>query len=194
MVGHRFLKDTFGVTPRVGWQIDPFGHSVTNARLFAEMGFDALFFGRIDHQDKDKRMKEQSLEFIWNPSENSSIFTHVLFNLYHSPPAFDKDILAAGLDIGEVESDREFDVKARADDLIKFVGNYSQYYRTDEAFILFGNDFRYKGEHATSNFEKLDSLIEYINTNFGDQYYLKYSSPSIYIDKISQLSIEWPTK
>ena len=48
-VGHTFLKDEFDFTPRVGWQIDPFGHSATQAALLsAEVGFDALFFGRID--------------------------------------------------------------------------------------------------------------------------------------------------
>lgn len=25
--GHRFLKKEFGVTPTIGWHIDPFGHS-----------------------------------------------------------------------------------------------------------------------------------------------------------------------
>ena len=38
-----------GAKPRIGWQIDPFGHSQTNARLFAEMGFDAFFIGRLDY-------------------------------------------------------------------------------------------------------------------------------------------------
>ena len=41
MIGHDFAKAEFGVAPRVGWQIDAFGHSNTNTRLFAEMGFDA---------------------------------------------------------------------------------------------------------------------------------------------------------
>mmetsp|Transcript_30443 Transcript_30443/g.29838 ORF Transcript_30443/g.29838 Transcript_30443/m.29838 type:complete len:94 (+) Transcript_30443:258-539(+) len=40
-LGHKFITEELGVAPRVGWQIDPFGHSNTNARLFAEMGFDA---------------------------------------------------------------------------------------------------------------------------------------------------------
>ncbi|KAK2987744.1 hypothetical protein RJ640_023429, partial [Escallonia rubra] len=26
-LGHRFIKAEFNITPRIGWQIDPFGHS-----------------------------------------------------------------------------------------------------------------------------------------------------------------------
>jgi hypothetical protein len=48
---HRFLNKTFGVTPRVAWQIDPFGHSSTQAALMsAAAGYEALFFGRADYQ------------------------------------------------------------------------------------------------------------------------------------------------
>ena len=36
--------------PTVGWQIDPFGHSATQASLSALYGFDAQFFGRADYQ------------------------------------------------------------------------------------------------------------------------------------------------
>lgn len=50
-VGHQFLNSTFGVTPRIGWQIDPFGHSATQASLMSGiLGFDALYFGRADIQ------------------------------------------------------------------------------------------------------------------------------------------------
>jgi hypothetical protein len=33
------------------------------------MGFDAWFFARLDYMDKDKRMNEKSLEWIWMPNE-----------------------------------------------------------------------------------------------------------------------------
>lgn len=50
-VGHRFLKHSLGVIPRIGWQLDPFGHSASQAdHMSAGMGFDALFIGRADHQ------------------------------------------------------------------------------------------------------------------------------------------------
>ena len=52
-LGHQFILNEFGAAhiPTIGWQIDPFGHSATQAALLsAEVGFDALFFGRIDCQ------------------------------------------------------------------------------------------------------------------------------------------------
>mgnify|MGYP001609273875 FL=1 len=49
MLGHDFLMKEFGYKPRVGWHVDPFGHSNGNPRLFAEMGFEAWFFGRLDY-------------------------------------------------------------------------------------------------------------------------------------------------
>ena len=51
-LGHDFILKEFGVKPRIGWQIDLFGQSNTNARLFAEMGFDAVFYGRIDYIER----------------------------------------------------------------------------------------------------------------------------------------------
>jgi hypothetical protein len=68
MKGHDFLLKTFGIKPRVGWHIDPFGHSSTNARLFAEMGFDGWFFARLSYDDQYYRMMNQSMNFLWRPS------------------------------------------------------------------------------------------------------------------------------
>jgi hypothetical protein len=42
-----WVQREFGVVPKVGWQLDPFGHSSTNARLFAEMGMEALVYARM---------------------------------------------------------------------------------------------------------------------------------------------------
>jgi alpha-mannosidase len=38
-LGHRYIKEQFGTVPRIGWQIDPFGHSAVQAYLLgAEVG------------------------------------------------------------------------------------------------------------------------------------------------------------
>ena len=70
-LGHQFILTEFGsqYIPTVGWQIDPFGHSATQASLLsAEVGFDALYFGRIDYQDRIERRGNLSLEMIWSAS------------------------------------------------------------------------------------------------------------------------------
>ena len=46
--GHEFLMSEFGVKPKVGWQLDPFGHSSVNAELMAQMGLEAIFMARIN--------------------------------------------------------------------------------------------------------------------------------------------------
>ena len=67
--GHRFLAREFNVTPTVGWQVDPFGHSSAQAGIFgAALGFDALFFGRADYQDMARRKARRQLEVVWEGS------------------------------------------------------------------------------------------------------------------------------
>ena len=50
--GHRWIKRTFGGEhlPTIGWQIDPFGHTIEFGSILSQMGFNASFLGRIDYQ------------------------------------------------------------------------------------------------------------------------------------------------
>ena len=63
LIGHEWIDANFGdyAKPKVGWHIDPFGHSNTNPRLFAEMGFDSWFFARIDYEDKEYQMANKGM-------------------------------------------------------------------------------------------------------------------------------------
>lgn len=84
MKGHDFLLKEFGVKPRVAWHIDPFGHSNAAPRLFADMGFDAWFFARMDYQDKARRLNTSEMEWVWRPffgheGKRTQIFTHTLY-------------------------------------------------------------------------------------------------------------------
>jgi len=50
-MGHKWLKQEFGVAPTVGWNIDPFGHTAANAAIYHDLGFDALFFARAGNDE-----------------------------------------------------------------------------------------------------------------------------------------------
>ena len=52
-------------------------------------------------------------------------------------------------------------IDGMASDIASYIDEYSKYYRTDELFIIFGDDFTYT--RAQENFMKLDALIEYMN-------------------------------
>lgn len=92
--GLQFIEENFGADarPRIAWQIDPFGHSSTQAALFAAMGFDGLFFGRQDYDDHKLRMNHSNLEMVWQPSKSlgasGDLFTGVMFNGYGQPSPF----------------------------------------------------------------------------------------------------------
>lgn len=58
-MGHSFLKKEFGVTPKVGWMLDAFGHSETNAALYNDFGFEMLFFSRMNGHERQKIQKEK---------------------------------------------------------------------------------------------------------------------------------------
>ncbi len=82
--GFRRLEDEFGKCgiPKIGWQIDPFGHSREMANLLTLMNFDGLFFARLDYQDKQKRKSNKTMELIWKASDDlgksSDLFTGVM--------------------------------------------------------------------------------------------------------------------
>lgn len=93
-LGHRFLRDEFGVQPRTTWQMcvangwakakqtpiltlrpspfnsDPFGHSSFSSSFLSSptAGFNAVYFARADFEDFAKRSAEKSTEFFWAPS------------------------------------------------------------------------------------------------------------------------------
>lgn len=77
--GHQFLLKEFGIVPKGTWQIDPFGHTNTQAWLIGQYaGLQYLFFGRMDYQDFQMRKNlttfvapdvPKSIEWVWQGSK-----------------------------------------------------------------------------------------------------------------------------
>ncbi|XP_030387439.1 lysosomal alpha-mannosidase-like isoform X2 [Scaptodrosophila lebanonensis] len=198
--GLRRLNDTFGECgrPRVGWQIDPFGHSREMASMFANMGFDGMFFGRLDYQDKDNRLMTKTPEMIWHGSANlgetSDLFTGALFNNYQAPAGFCFDILCADQPIIDGKHSPDNNVKERVDTFFKFVTRMAESYRTPNLLLTMGEDFNY--QNADMWYKNLDKLIKYANERQanGSNIHLLYSTPSCYLKSLHDAGITWPTK
>ena len=190
-LGHKFLKQEFGYTPRVGWQIDPFGHSATHAALSAMQGFDAQYFARIDYQDRQKRRTEQSMEFLWRPSASlgsaADLFSGAFVagtycnpgELKFSDVQHDQGDLKYGaariVDDPALEGNN---VKQMVDTFVAVAQQYANWTRGNEVMFLLGCD--YEWEHAEEWFSNIDKLIRHVNDDGRVQAF--YSDPVRYTD------------
>ncbi|XP_058452839.1 lysosomal alpha-mannosidase-like isoform X1 [Malaya genurostris] len=197
--GLRLLNDTFGECgrPRIGWQIDPFGHSREQASIFAQMGFDGLFFGRLDYEDKRERLTKKNAEMIWKASANmadSDLFTGVLYNTYQPPPGFCFDILCSDEPIMDGPYSAENNVNSKVEKFLYYVELQAKHYRTNNIVLTMGGDFTYMD--ANVYFKNMDKLIRHTNARQanGSNVNVFYSTPSCYLKALHDADITWPTK
>ncbi|KAL3529076.1 hypothetical protein ACH5RR_008398, partial [Cinchona calisaya] len=194
-LGHRYIKEEFNVTPRIGWQIDPFGHSAVQAYLLgSEVGFDSLFFGRIDYQDREKRKGEKSLEVVWQGSKSLAssvqIFAGAFPKNYEPPTGFyfevndDSDIVQDDINLFD------YNVQDRVNDFVAAAFSQANITRTNHVMWTMGTDFKYQYAHTW--FRNLDKLIHYVNED--GRVNALYSTPSIYTDAKYASNESWPLK
>lgn len=48
--------------------------------------------------------------------------------------------------------------------------------------------------NAVGSFSNIDKMIDYLNENYSDQYEVRYSTPSEYIDALAKQNLTWSTK
>ncbi|XP_017786043.1 PREDICTED: lysosomal alpha-mannosidase-like [Nicrophorus vespilloides] len=180
-LGLKFLNETFGVCglPRIGWQIDPFGHSSEMASIFKQMEYDALFLGRIHHEDRNERIRTKDMEFMWKDnSTGSSLFTSVLYDLYMAPNMIGHNLFCDS----PIYASRKINVNLFKEHIEKVL----KAYKTKNILIPIGGDFHYI--NANGCFENLDKLIrnmrgeKLINTKIN----VFYSTPSCYLKALHQ--------
>ncbi|CAH1794207.1 unnamed protein product [Owenia fusiformis] len=197
-LGFKFLKDNFGdcARPRVAWQIDPFGHSREQASLFAQMGFDGLFFGRLDYQDKAWRLNNRTMEHMWrgspdNLGDAANLFTGALYNGYGPPGGFCWD---AGCGDDPVMDDRrlhDYNVDEKVAAFVKAATDQAKNYQTNHIVMTMGSDFQYS--NANTWYKNLDKLIKYVNMQ-QKEVNVFYSTPSCYLYSLNKAGKKWTTK
>ncbi|KAL1201363.1 putative alpha-mannosidase [Cardamine amara subsp. amara] len=195
-LGHRFIIREFNLTPRIGWQIDPFGHSAVQAYLLgAEVGFDSVFFGRIDYQDREKRKKEKSLEVIWRGSKSlgssSQIFAGAFPKNYEPPPGgFYYEITDDSPVVQDDPDLFDYNVQERVNAFVAAALDQANITRTNHIMFTMGTDFRYQYAHTW--YRQMDKLLHYVNLDGRVNAF--YSTPSIYTDAKHAANQAWPLK
>lgn len=203
-LGHRFILSEFGVSalPTVTWQIDPFGHSSTQASLLSTpaSGFNALFVSRADYGDIKARTANLSLEYVWTPSaslgDEASTFFSIMnqgLHLYFPLPGLCWDIV--NCNDPEIQDNPDLD-DYNVDDVV--ARNIVQARIQANAYvgdIYYTQGFDFNYEYAEETFENLDKLIHY--TNLGtDTHHVNmfYSTPQAYAQTKLAYPFAWPQK
>ena len=185
-VGLQFLQRQFGsyATPRIAWQIDPFGHSSAHAALSAQMGLEGIFFARMHYQDYENRIKNKQLEFNW-VVEGGNIFAGKLFRHYSAPPEFCFAARCHDPPIVTNKKSPEYNLDERMDTFVKLLQEQADAYKSGHIMITMGGDFNYQNAHKY--FKNLDILMKHINANSSaNGFKMMYSTPSRYMDAVLQ--------
>ncbi|XP_052262943.1 lysosomal alpha-mannosidase-like [Dreissena polymorpha] len=197
-LGFEFIRLNLGECgrPKIGWQIDPFGHSRELGSLFAQFGFDGMFVGRIDYQDKQKREATKTLEMVWKTSDSlgeySDLFVGVLDNVYWPPQGFCWDYWCGDR---ELVSGSDAYVQSKVDDFIGLMKAEGNRYATNHVMVEMGSDFQYRD--ADKWYRNLDMLIEKVNARQSDPAFkmnLLYSNPACYLYQLNLANRTWTTK
>ncbi|RMB90070.1 hypothetical protein DUI87_33525 [Hirundo rustica rustica] len=169
------------------------------------MGYDGLFLGRVDHQDKWVRLQRRELELLWRGSSSleppqADIFTGevtalspgILPNVYDPPAGLCWDQLCA--DAPLVDGDGpERNVDAVVDSFLGAAATQAQQYRTNHILMTMGSDFHYENAHLW--FKNLDKLIAHTNAPAnGSRVHALYSTPSCYLRELHRANLTWPLK
>ncbi|CAD8076627.1 unnamed protein product [Paramecium primaurelia] len=188
-LGHKFLLENFNYVPSIGWQIDTFGHSNTQALFSNMMGFNAWFLGRIDHQERLEREKKKELEFVIHSDEENSIFTHInYYGFYSSPQGFDFDISNPKRNYVSNEN-----LEQKSEGLDQYFKQQCKSYRGKILAHTLGMDFEWS--NASSYFQQMDLIINRINNNSHKfNMIIEYGTPKQYIQALNQQNISYPFK
>ena len=172
-LGHKYIVDQFGIAanPRIGWQIDTFGHSATHISLLsAAVGFDATYFGRLDWQEHDQRIAKQDLEWVWRASDSlgptNQIFTGAFQSGNYGPPdGMCWDYFCSDDPIQDDPRLEDYNVQSRVNDFVNAALQQAKGTRGDietmNIMWTMGSDFMY--ENANLYFKNMDKIIKAVN-------------------------------
>ncbi|GBG31498.1 Alpha-mannosidase [Hondaea fermentalgiana] len=190
--GHQFILAEFGphAAPSVTWQVDPFGHTNTQAWLLAaEAGMPAMFWARMNFEDRELRKTERELEYIWRGSKSNGANTQILggelwgskgSGLYGCPFTFEEYHQAAAMVANKARHDYNMDDWVER--AVAVALEQAKNFKTKNILWACGFDFAYK--NAATWYESLDKLMAFVNAD--GRINMFYSTPADYVQALSE--------
>eukprot|EP00924_Labyrinthula_sp_SR-Ha-C_P002288 augustus_masked-scaffold_19-processed-gene-6.9-mRNA-1 protein AED:0.53 eAED:0.57 QI:0/-1/0/1/-1/1/1/0/1010 len=176
--GHMFLKKHFSVLPENGWQVDPFGHSLAHMKyLTVESGMQSSFIGRLEYKERKRRLKNHSLEFLYNGALVVDLFGSNLDGDYSSPLNFEF-VKNKSDEIVDDEADIGYNLDAWMKKINDFATMQQKYLQGKHMLWSVGNDFAFT--NAEVWYRNLDKIVHY-SKEYTDGFNFIYSSPGKFI-------------
>ena len=207
-LGHRLIKEQYGIfaIPTLTWQIDPFGHSAAQASVMSSpiCGFSALYFGRMDFQDRAARQNRSDLEMIWRASASTGVNTQVFTGAMpgYGPPdarlCWDEVGCSNTQPIQDDPALEDYNVDEIVDIAVGVAQTWYSWHKQDASntthlLWTMGSDFQYT--NSRSWFKNLDKLVHYGNLGTAThKVNFLYSDPATYTNLKLAQDIPWSLK
>ena len=183
-LGLKFLKEEFNITPKIGWFIDPFGHSSATSHILSQMNFEQIVLTRIDYLERRYRIENHNLEFIYDPfGLGQNIFTHISYRHYNPRNKLNDYIRDKTITLSEDE------LKSICEDTYKTLLQESDAYRTKNVLLYYGDDFTFRKPNF--NYENIEMVMNYVNKNMKGTMKMIYSTPSQYFKSVLESGAEF---
>lgn len=175
VIGHQWLKDTFDMVPRIAWLCDSFGHSSGMNQVLQWMGYESLFFGRMNINERYQREENKTMIFNWQPvfegpygpkqPTSPGLFTHLMYFLYMAPCAVPIANYYMPLDAQTFRSDFMYLLNFNSTfgyEYIQCMETMAETYQFDNVLVTWGFDFAYWDAENTYGLQS--DIIGYLGT------------------------------
>ncbi|XP_047523943.1 alpha-mannosidase 2 [Pieris napi] len=209
--GHVWVKANLGVTPKIGWSIDPFGHGATVPYLLDKSGLEGAIIQRIHYAWKQWFAQRQIEEFHWMPGFSSakpSLIVHNQpFDIYsikstcgpHPAICLSFDFRKIPGEYSEYtakhEDITEQNLHSKSKTLMEEYDRIGTLTKHNVVLVPLGDDFRYEyGIEFDAQYVNYMKMFNYINKHkelFDAE--VSFGTPIDYFNAVKERSHDIPT-
>ncbi|XP_056875511.1 alpha-mannosidase 2 isoform X1 [Takifugu flavidus] len=206
MEGHQWMQRHLGVKPRIGWAVDPFGHSPSMTYLLKGAGLQNMVIQRVHYAVKKHFAKQHTLEFLWRQNWDSSPRNDITC---HMMPFYSYDVphtcgpnpsVCCQFDFQRLPGRRltcpwrqtpqpitEQNVHERALLLLDQYRQKSRLFRSSVLLVPLGDDFRYtESSEWDVQFNNYQKLFDYFDQHPDLHIKARFGTLSDYFQALHQ--------